>query len=48
MRYELYRLGVHRAALFPDLDGLTAHLQYQHRVHPDQIFSLSNDYKGEF
>jgi FRG domain len=38
LRYELYRLGVHRAALFPDLDGLTAYLQYQHSVHPNQIF----------
>ena len=38
LRYELYRSGVHRAALFPDLDGLTAHLQYQHSVHPKQIF----------
>jgi hypothetical protein len=41
LRYELYRQGVHRAALFPDIDGLTAHLQYQHGVAPNQIFNLS-------
>ena len=38
VRYELYRQGTHRASLFPDLDGLAAHLQWQHGVHPDQIF----------
>ncbi len=39
LRYELYRMGVHRAALFPDLDGLTAHLQWNHGVRPDEIFA---------
>lgn len=39
VRYELYRQGIHRAALFPDIDGLAAHLQWTHGVHPDQIFT---------
>lgn len=39
IRYELYRQGTHRAALFPDIDGLAAHLQWQHGVHPDQVFT---------
>ena len=38
IRYELYRHGVHRAALFPDLDGLSKHLKWVHAVHPDQAF----------
>ena len=33
LRYELYRLGVHRAALFPDLDGLAARIKWQHTVN---------------
>lgn len=39
IRYELYRLGVHRASLFPDLDGLSAHLQWQHGVRPEDVAS---------
>ena len=39
VRYELYRQGIHRAALFPDIDGLASHLQWTHGVHPDQIFT---------
>jgi hypothetical protein len=39
VKYELYRQGIHRAALFPDIDGLAAHLQWTHGVHPDQIFT---------
>ena len=30
IRYKLFRQGIHRASLFPDIDGLTAHLQWQH------------------
>lgn len=32
--YELFRLGVHQSALFPDLDGLTARIKWQHSVRP--------------
>lgn len=38
LRYELSRLGMHRATLFPDLDGLAAYLQWQYRVQPELIF----------
>jgi hypothetical protein len=34
IRYGLYRFGVHRASLFPDIDGLTAFLEWQHEVLP--------------
>lgn len=27
--YELFRIGIHRAALFPDLDGLAARIRWQ-------------------
>ncbi len=39
LRYELYRLGVHESALFPDLDGLAARIKWHHAVQPlsDQI-----------
>jgi hypothetical protein len=32
IRYELYRLGVHESALFPDMDGLAARIRYQFTV----------------
>ena len=32
--YELFRQGVHRASLFPDLEGLTYHLRWQHTIAP--------------
>jgi len=32
LRYELFRIGVHASSLFPDLDGLAARLQWQHRI----------------
>jgi FRG domain len=34
LRYELFRLGVHASSLFPDLDGLSARLKWQHEVSP--------------
>jgi len=34
LRYELYRLGVHQSALFPDIDGLAARIKWQHSVNP--------------
>lgn len=34
LRYELYRLGVHASALFPDVDGLAARIKWQHGVLP--------------
>ncbi|MBI1926510.1 FRG domain-containing protein [Candidatus Poribacteria bacterium] len=33
-RYQLFRQGIHRAALFPDLDGLAWHIRWQHTVSP--------------
>jgi hypothetical protein len=35
MRYNLYRQGIHQASLFPDLDGLAKHLEWQHTVLPE-------------
>jgi len=32
LRYELFRLGVHQSALFPDLDGLAARISWQHSL----------------
>ena len=34
IRYELFRLGIHSSCLFPDLDGLSARLKWQHAVLP--------------
>jgi hypothetical protein len=34
LRYELFRLGVHASALFPDIDGLAKRLKWQHCVSP--------------
>jgi len=34
LRYELYRLGVHAASLFPDVDGLAARIRWMHSVNP--------------
>lgn len=34
LRYELYRLGVHRSSLFPDLDGLAERIKWQHTARP--------------
>lgn len=34
LRYELFRLGVHESALFPDLDGLAARIKWQHKAKP--------------
>lgn len=34
IRYELYRLGIHAASLFPDIDGLSSRIKWQHTVGP--------------
>jgi hypothetical protein len=34
LRYELFRLGVHASALFPDIDGLAKRLKWQLTVNP--------------
>ena len=34
LRYQLFRFGIHASALFPDLDGLSARLKWQHGVSP--------------
>ena len=36
LRNDLDRLGINQAALFPDLDGLTAHLNWTHSLLPDE------------
>lgn len=40
IRYELFRLGVHQSALFPDLDGLASRIKWQHSARPlsDETF----------
>lgn len=32
--YDLFRVGVHVSALFPDIDGLAARIKWQHSVMP--------------
>ena len=32
IRYELFRVGVHASALFPDIDGLAQRIKWQHTV----------------
>lgn len=32
--YDLFRVGVHASALFPDIDGLAARIKWQHSVSP--------------
>lgn len=34
IKYTLFRMGVHSASLFPDLDGLARRLKWQHGVKP--------------
>jgi type I restriction enzyme M protein len=34
LQYELFRIGVHASALFPDIDGLSARIRWQHTVKP--------------
>lgn len=34
LRYELFRQGIHRASLFPDVDGLASHIEWMHTVGP--------------
>lgn len=34
LRYELFRIGIHKSSLFPDLDGLASRLKWQHTVSP--------------
>jgi hypothetical protein len=37
LRYELFRLGVHASALFPDVDGLASRLKWQHTVSANGV-----------
>jgi hypothetical protein len=37
LAYLLFRLGVHQASLFPDIDGLAGHIKWQHTVSPDLL-----------
>lgn len=41
LRYELFRLGIHASSLFPDLDGLSARLKWQHGVLPLPLREMS-------
>ena len=34
IRYELYRIGIHHAKLFPSIDGLSEHVTWHHSVEP--------------
>jgi FRG domain len=34
IRYELFRIGIHRGSLFADLDGLASRIAWQHTVSP--------------
>jgi hypothetical protein len=36
LRFGLDRLGVNSATLFPDLDGLTRHLNWEHTLIGDE------------
>jgi len=36
LRYQLDRCGLHDASLFPDLDGLSRHIEWQHVFLPDE------------
>lgn len=38
IRYLLFRLGVHHSTLFPDLDGLTQRLAWQHSISSPKSF----------
>jgi hypothetical protein len=35
--YSLYRMGVHRASLFPDIDGLAAQIKWMQAVSPEWL-----------
>lgn len=32
--YQLFRLGIHKSSLFPDVDGLAARIKWQHSTNP--------------
>lgn len=38
IRYELFRCGVHSSSLFPEIDGLSARLRWQHSATTIQDF----------
>jgi hypothetical protein len=37
IRYDLDRFGINRATLFPDLDGLTSHIQWLKSTMSDEV-----------
>jgi hypothetical protein len=43
LRYELFRVGIHASALFPDVDGLVARLKWQHSVSPPNVANARID-----
>ena len=40
IRHELFRLGVHRAALFPDLDNAATHISRTWILQSDETSAL--------
>jgi len=38
IKYELFRLGIHKSSLYPDIDGLTDRIKYQNSVKPSDFF----------
>jgi hypothetical protein len=42
LAYSLYRQGVHRYTLFPDLDGLSSYLNWTASVSPQDLVTLTS------
>lgn len=38
IKYELFRLGVHKSSLYPDINGLADRIKYQNSVAPSDFF----------
>jgi hypothetical protein len=34
IKYELFRIGIHKSLLYPDIDGLAERIKYQHLIKP--------------
>jgi len=46
LRHELFRLGIHRAALFPDLDNAAHHIQQTWVTQPDEHSIFDDEQPG--
>ena len=40
IRYDLFRLGIHDSSLFPDVDGLSRRIAWQHGIKPARIAEI--------